>query len=464
MELRRVAGYRVARIGWTALKAFRRYRGLSRRERAGRPPSSEEWDAAHERTARELHDLAVELEGLFIKLCQLIGARADVLPEAYPRILGRFHDKVPPRPFASLRPGVERSLGRRLADVFAEVEETPLAAASLAQVHKAKLRSGDEVVLKIQYPEIARLVRIDLAILRRIGKWLERLQKLIDATALLEDTMHFLDLELDFELEARSTERIRASFADDERVRVPRVYGELCSRKLLVLEYLDGLPLTDMERLRKSEIDLKAFAETIAGAYTRMIFEDGFFQGDPHPGNLLALPGGVVGLLDFGLAKELPDAFGPTMAALFTRSMLGDKDGALEAARSLGFNLDELSPALLKKLVDETIGRRANPETGGAPPRSWHELSEEERRERRWQQRDPSRLQETRQHRAEIMELAEDSAKLRIPPHFALIGRTIMLLNGLSHLLAPGEMVMQKRLRAALASYAALGFQGAARE
>ena len=149
-----------------AFRAGTRYWLLSRRDRRFTQPD-ETWARLHEKTARDIHDLTIHLEGIFIKLCQLVGARSDIFPEPYTRILGRFHDAVPPRPFAELVPGIESSLGRKINDVFASVDEKPLAAASLAQVHRARLHHGGDVVIKVQYPEVAKLVQSDLIGLTR---------------------------------------------------------------------------------------------------------------------------------------------------------------------------------------------------------------------------------------------------------------------------------------------------------
>jgi len=436
--LRRNSAYRTARLAWVGLRGLRRYRALGRRSG---PSDPEALLAAHERTARELHDLTVELEGLFIKLAQVIGARQDLVPEPYVRHLGRFHDRVPPRPFRDLERAVRRELGRPLSQVFSDVDPEPLASASLAQVHRGTLRDGSEVVLKIQYPEIERLIQVDLAGIRRLSRRMaSRFDgSIFDMQPLVDETSHFLELELDFQREAESTERMRRGLERDERVRIPRVHPEHSSRKLLVLEYLEGTPLTDAEALRAHADDLPEFARRIAELYAAMIFEQGFFHGDPHPGNVLLLPGNVVGLLDFGLAKELPEKFGAWMAALIVYGFRGDRERSLEAARALGFNIDELSPALLAELLDRSMGSAGQRAESPAPER----------------EQAPRTRGERRRDREHLRRLASGGAQLRVPHHFALIGRTMMLLNGLSDRLAPGQRLVQQTMQNALVPYAA---------
>jgi len=437
--LRRNPIYRVARTSWLALRAFRRYRQLERMDAASQRVAA---GRVHEQTAREFHDLVVDLEGLFVKLAQVLAARDDVMPEPYVRLLGRFHDQVPPRPFREIARAAERSMGRNLDSVFRSVEPRPLAAASLAQVHRAILKSGEPVVLKVQYPEVERLIRVDLANLERIARRMrERFDSFLDTDALLRETMHFLELELDFGREADSTERIARAFADDPRVRIPRVYRELSSQRLLVLEYLEGTPLTDREGLKASKADLAGLARTIAKLYLAMVFEQGFFHGDPHPGNLLLLPDNIVGLLDFGLAKELPDRFGFWMSSLIVKGYTGDRDGALEAARALGFNVDELSPRLLSELLEQAMGNR---------PIERRQEGVAENAQATVQQR---RIRTARQ-RERLLEIAKDGAKVQVPHHFALIGRTMLLLNGLSDRLAPGQQIVQQTIREGIASAA----------
>jgi ubiquinone biosynthesis protein len=400
--LTRLPPYRALRFARVAGPALLRYRTLADGDAAG-------WERAHARTARGFAALGEDLGGLYIKLCQVAGARADVFPPVFVRELARFHDRVPPRPFAELAPSLERELGRPLADVFARVDPLPVAAASLAQVHRAQLRDGSLVAVKIQYPEAARLFATDLANLRRGVRAASLLFRGFALRGPVEEVARFVALELDFAREAESLERSRAAFEDDPDVRIPKLYADLCTPKLLVLEYLDGAPVHDLPRLRAEGVDLAALADRIARIYRRMIFEHGFFHGDPHPGNLLVLRDGRIGLLDFGLAKALPAGFAGSVARMFGASLGGDARAALDAARSLGFELDGVDPAAFQRVLGIVLGAK-------------HDL-------------------------AELLEVVNAGLGRSVPDDIALVIRTLVLfLNGLSERLAPGERRIAREL------------------
>jgi len=414
--LRRSAIYRVLRIAGVAVPAILFYRWLLARERLGRPAAPATWDRVHDRTARGLHDLGVHLAGFFVKLCQVVGARADVVAEPFVRHLGRFHDAVPPRPFADVRRWIEAELRRSFDQVFAAMDEAPLAAASLAQVHRARLRDGADVAVKVQYPEVARLAMVDLATLRLFMRLAGSLMRRFDIRSIFDEIAEFAALELDFEREARSTERLRAALADDETVRIPRLHAGYTTGKLLVLEYLDGIKVTDVAALRAAGHDLDEVCRRIGRVYARMIFEGGFFQADPHPGNILVLPGTVIGLLDFGLAKELPPGFGDAVAEMLSRALAGDVPAAVAAARRAGFDVRDDQALALPSLVLAMLGDRD--EMLGAD------------------------------------RLVAETPIAKIPSHFGLIVRVMMLLNGLSHRLAPGQLIIQRAFVEVLATRA----------
>jgi ubiquinone biosynthesis protein len=410
---REVAAYRIYRVARAVATSVPGYEALLARKWITRRDASDAaWERAHDRAARAIHDLGVDLGGLFVKAAQVAGARADVLPAPFIRRLGRFHDQVPARPFAELAPHVERELGAPLATIFASVEPEPLAAASLAQVHRARLRDGSEVVLKIQYPEAQRLFPVDLASMRRAAAIVGTLQRQIPVRELVGELTYFVGLELDFAREADATERVSKIFAGSSEVRVPYVVREYSTRRLLVLEYLDGIRITDVATLRARGVDLEVLCRQVARLFVRMIFEEEFFHGDPHPGNLLVLQDGRIGLLDHGLSKELPPGFGAGVARLLTSGFAGDAAGAADAARGIGFELDPSSAARLPELIRVLLGQSSDPSA------------------------------------------ALEAMPARVPSHMMLIFRVLILLNGLSHTLAPGRMVVQQELLRAISQLA----------
>jgi predicted unusual protein kinase regulating ubiquinone biosynthesis (AarF/ABC1/UbiB family) len=291
----------------------------------------------HRRSAKLAYDTATRLQGLLIKSCQFLGTRADILPREYIQILARLHDRVPPRPVDQIIGVIESELGRAHADVFAELDSVPLASASLAQVHRARLHDGREVAVKVQYPEIARLVDVDLANLRFFVGILARLERNFDLRLILREISKYIRLELDFEHEAENAERIRANLLRRDDVIVPRVVRELSSKKVLVMEYLEGVKVTDVAGLTAAGIDKQEVARLLSEVFCHQILIDGFFHADPHPGNILVQPGPRLVLLDFGLAKDFPPGFALGVAQLTGAIIAQDKKAIADAFAALGF-------------------------------------------------------------------------------------------------------------------------------
>jgi ubiquinone biosynthesis protein len=416
--LKRNRVYRFLLTGFIIAMAVRRYLWI--RFRAKLPfwkPTERTWERAHARTGRSIFWAAAHLGGAFVKLGQVIGARADFFPAALVDPLKKLHDRVPARPYGKLRKHVERQLGRPTAEIFADISEEPIAAASLAQVHRARLINGDDVVLKIQYPEARRLFPVDFASLKRAVRVVRWLNKKVDLRVAADELAEFILLELDFEREARSTERVREAMKGDDQVRIPATYPEYSTGKLLVLEYIEGVPISDVEAVREAGHDLRAVAERVANIYCTMIFDRGFFHGDPHPGNLLVLDDGTIGLLDFGLAKELPDGFGHSIARMIVKGMAGDMAGAMEAGRDAGFVFGDGDPEQLRGLLEMLLGNYGGPDR--------------------------------------LLNIVERTNIESIPGHFTLIVRVMVLLNGLSHLLVPEQRVIAGALMRALAPHVA---------
>jgi ubiquinone biosynthesis protein len=419
-RLRRMRVVRVLRVTLALVRVLPRYLILVARERSPRRAAPQAaWDRAHAVAAAEIRRIALSLAGAFTKAAQIGGARADILPEAFIDELSQFHDAVPPRPFESLRPIVERDLGRSLDAVFASVDPEALAAASLAQVHRATLHDGSEVVLKIQYPEIRRIIPLDLGMLRRVAGLVHRLQRRVDLRSLVTEVTRFIELELDFRREVQATDRLAGILRAHPDVRVPQVHHALCGDRTIVLEYLEGIQVTRVAEFTAAGHKPADVARRIGALYGAMIFEYGFFHGDPHPGNLLVLPDGSIGLLDFGLCKDLPKGFARKIATMMVAALIGDSDTAFEAAAELGFETDAIRPEHLRSLLLMVIGD-SDSDDG-------------------------------------VIDILSESRFRRIPEDFALVFRTLILLNGLSHRLAPKRRLIQAELLRHLAAGAAAG-------
>jgi ubiquinone biosynthesis protein len=244
----------------------------------------------------------------FVKLGQMLSTREDLLPPAWTTELARLHCDVAPVPFDDLLPQVERALGRSPFEVFCNLEREPYAAASIAQVHRATLASGTPVILKIRRPGIEAKVDADLRILEHLAHLVEheipevRRYQPVQVVGQLRAS---LERELDLAVEARNTERFARNFADDLDILVPRVYWEWTSSAMNVQEHIEGIRGNDLAAIDKAGLDRKVLAARGADAVLKMILVDGFFHADPHPGNVIYLPGNRIALIDFGMVGRL---------------------------------------------------------------------------------------------------------------------------------------------------------------
>jgi ubiquinone biosynthesis protein len=311
----------------------------------------------HRRSAEVAYRTAIRLEGLLIKGCQFLGTRADILPEEYVQVLSRLHDRVPPRPFEEIARVVAQQLGRPLGALFAAFDRRPLAAASLAQVHRARLHDGREVAVKVQYPEIPELVAIDLANLSFFVNVLARIERNFDLRLIVREISKYVRLELDFEHEARNAQRIRANLAHRTDVLVPEVLPEYSTKKVLVMEYLPGIKITDVEALMAAGIDKQKVAHLLSEIFCHQILIDGFFHADPHPGNILVQPGPRLVLLDFGLAKDFPPGFQTGVARLASAIIMQDRANIVAAFQDLGFRTRNPDGDSLVALGDAFLGQ-----------------------------------------------------------------------------------------------------------
>lgn len=354
---RLTCAWRFVSVAWVAARIYAGYKSIQLWSRiAGDARKEARYRRQDGRAARALYRSAVRMQGMLIKACQFIATRADVLPEAWVDTLSGLHDRVPPRPFAAIRGRVERELGRPLEAIFAHFDAAPLASASLAQVHAARLHDGRRCAVKVQYPGIEGLVRADLrnlAVILRVLAWLERD---FDFRVLMREAFKYIPMELDFEHEADNCETIARNLAGRADVAVPRVYRELCTRRVLVMELMDGIKITDVAALERSGIDKHAVAQKLMEVFCEQVLRDGFFHADPHPGNVMVQPGPRLVLLDFGLAKDFPPRFREGIVRLTFSILMADNQGIAAAFEQLGFRTRDGSPETLITLANLLLG------------------------------------------------------------------------------------------------------------
>jgi ubiquinone biosynthesis protein len=274
-------------------------------------------------TAEHLRLALEELGPTFVKLGQLLSTRPDLLPPAYLTELARLQDALQPVPAHVIEELVEQELGRPPLDIFSSFDLTPLASASIGQAHAATLPDGTDVVVKVRRPGATERIEEDLEILQNLAaqlsrRWVEAAG--YDIAGLAEEFARTLRAELDYLAEGRNAERFAQNFAGNPDVHIPRVYWETTTSRVLTLERIRGVKVSNIEALDRAGIDRPALATRAAEVAAQMIFVDGFFHADPHPGNLFIEPDGRIGLIDFGMVgvvdQELRERLGVLLIAL----------------------------------------------------------------------------------------------------------------------------------------------------
>jgi predicted unusual protein kinase regulating ubiquinone biosynthesis (AarF/ABC1/UbiB family) len=403
-------GSRAAQIGYTALCVWLRVQIPTRWDLVrGRDPAKRDWSRVHQRNADQIFRTATRLRGLLIKVCQVAGTRSDVFPPAYVRTLQKAQDRVPPRPFDEMRAVVEAQLEKPLDAVFSEFDPTPIAAASLAQVHRARLRDGREVAVKIQYPDIEQIVRTDLVALRRICRIYERFDpQPLEIMPLLDELQKHLALELDFRREIENADRIRALFAKNPAVIIPEIDYAHSGERVITMELVSGIKVNDVDALVAAGIDPREVVQGLTSLWNQMIMAYGFFHADPHPGNVFIRPGPRYVILDFGLAKQLPRGFGMGLFELMFSMMTQNESAMVRAFQELGFRTKTGDTETYLMIARRMLGAS---EDGSFQGEFTEEMTDE------------------------LMETIRTNPIVEVPTDFVLVARAFSLLSGIAHTL-----------------------------
>jgi predicted unusual protein kinase regulating ubiquinone biosynthesis (AarF/ABC1/UbiB family) len=373
------------------------------------------------RVLAAFRDAAVKQDVLLIKLGQFLSTRADLLPEQAIAVLASLQDEVPPAPFAYVVGAIESELGKPVEEVFSVLERKATAAASLGQVHKAVLAStGETVAVKIQRPQIEQLVRLDLRALKFVIWVLTRFvdaHHVIDLMGFYNEFERTIDEELDYMREAANAKRFREMFRDDPTIYIPRVYDQYVSRRLLVLEWIEGISIDDDAALDAAGINHLELARRIVNGYFYQFFAVGFFHADPHPGNLFARPGPpgdepIVTFVDFGMVGSYTQQMRRLMKDAFLAVLARDARALANALTQLGFIGEGADPASIERSMSRLLVRYADLSLGEVREMGLSTILQE------------------------IGQLLYGQS-LRIPARFAFIGRAVGLLMGLAEGLDP---------------------------
>ncbi len=301
-----------------------------------------------------------ELGPTFIKLGQILSVRPDLIPLSFIKEFEKLQDKVPPVETEKIEKVITEELGSSLENLFSSFERKPLAAASIAQVHRASLQNGEEIILKVQRPGIDRVIHADIQILHNLASLMERFieeAKIYEPVKIVNEFERTINKELDFILEARNIKRFSQNFRSDETVSIPRVYQDFTTRKVLSLQYVEGIKIKEVERLEKAGLDRKKIALNGARAVLKQIFKDGFFHGDPHPGNILVLEDGRICYLDFGIVGKLNERKRGELASLLIAFLKREPEGIIRNLLSMKLVSDEINLSDLEREIDEIMDR-----------------------------------------------------------------------------------------------------------
>ncbi len=372
----------------------------------------------HAANALLLRERMVEMRGVLIKIGQFLSSRVDILPEEYTSELSKLQDQVPPAPFEDIALRVTEELGP-MNEVFASFDPEPIAAASLGQVHRACLLDGDCIVVKVQYPGIDEVIAVDIRTLKFVIRILRMLYRQINLEVIYSEFSRIVHEELDYIQEGKNAETFARNFAKNPKIKIPIVYWPYTTSKVLTLEYLEGIKITDFDAIDRAEIDRKEVGRVLAEADAQMFFADGFFHGDPHPGNIFVRRGPEIILVDFGMVDRISTPRKEGLRRAFSAIVDSNALNIVRALVDMGFIPLTKNIQPLVQFVDRILQKYRDISPSEFKAMDIDEIGDD------------------------IMEALRLSPSIQIPNDFILFGRVVGMLNGLGSRLDPDTNIIE---------------------
>lgn len=315
--------------------------------------------SAPEGLRRSMEDLG----GAFIKLGQLLSLRPDLIPKEYCEEFSKLQDDVPALPFDEMYKVLESELKKPIKDVFSHIDQKPIASASVAQVYKARLVSGETVVIKIQRPNLEKIFDADIDLLHYLASLIQNHSELgaqFSPSAIVDEFERYSKNELNFLLEAKNVSRFNEYYDNDKHVVIPKVFLEFCSKKVLVLEFINGVSLHEVKNFNEWHSSRQLVLKNVVCSLTYQVVELGFFHADPHPGNIFVVGNNRIAFLDFGIVGELHDAERKNVQKLFIAMIQADRALFANALESLGFVGQDIDLELFRQDLSFSLGKYHN--------------------------------------------------------------------------------------------------------
>ena len=298
----------------------------------------------------------IELNSTFIKIGQFLSSRSDLFPQKYIEALSELQDSLPPISFEEVKLLLESELRKPTDRIFKSIDSTPIASASIGQVHKAELLNGAEVVVKVQKPDLSKLFYEDLAILRCLAVFLERyfdIAKDREWVQIVDEIGKTLFEEIDFIQEGKNADRFRKNLRYEEQIYIPKVFWQYTTRKLITIEYVPGIKITDIDALKQCNHNPKEIANTLVTAYFKQFFEDGFYHADPHPGNIVVKDNGTIVFYDFGMVGRINKNIREELVNVLASIVANDTDALIDSMKGLDLIKQETDITPLKRVIEQ---------------------------------------------------------------------------------------------------------------